>query len=266
MTPKVRPLFLFLIISLLYPAFAAAQSQGFPGREVYRSVPVWETEQLNQSFDKVIIIDVRSNYEFDTLHIKGAINIPLSNRTFPEDVAAINDPLKSIVFYCNGHTCYKSYKAQIRAAKAGITNTFSYDAGVFDWVSVYPERATLLGKSPVEKSKLISKDRLAEHSLDPKQFSAKITDSTVILDIREASQRGLMELFPYRQENIEMDDKEAMNKFLDKIKKSGQPLLVYDESGKQVRWLQYHLDEKGIKNYNFMKGGVKQYFKSLRGG
>ena len=50
------------------------------------------------------------------------------------------------------------------------------------------------------------------------------------------------------------------------MKKSGQPLLVYDESGKQVRWLQYHLDEKGIKNYNFMKGGVKQYFKSLRGG
>ena len=266
MTPKVKPLFLFFCFILLYPAFASAQTQGYPGRDVYRNVPVWETEQLNQSFDNVIIIDVRSNYEFDTLHINGSINIPLSNRTFTEDVAAIRDPQKSIVFYCNGHTCYKSYKAQIRATKAGITNTFSYDSGVFDWVSVYPERATLLGKSPVDTAKLIGKARLAEHSLEPKQFSAKITDNTVILDIREASQRGLMELFPYRQENIEMDEKEAMNKFLDQIKKSGQPLLVYDESGKQVRWLQYHLDEKGIKNYNFMKGGVKQYFKSLRGG
>lgn len=260
----MKPILFFLLFNLIFPVIGYAQSQDYPGRSIYPNAPVWETEQLNKSFDNVTIIDVRSKYEYDTLHINGAINIPLSNRDFILDLNAIRDPRKPIVFYCNGHTCYKSYKAYLKAKNADIPNTYSYDSGVFDWAVAHPEKTTLLGKSPLDPSKLISKARLNEHSLSPKDFSAKITDKTVILDIREASQRGLLELFPYRQENIELDDLAKLDKFLLKIKKSGQPLMVYDEAGKQVRWLQYHLVDKGIKNYNFMKGGIKQYFKSLR--
>ena len=266
MKPEIKSIIFLLLITLIHPILAQAQSEDYPGRSVYRYVPIWDTEKLNQQFDNVTIIDVRSHYEFDTLHINGAVNIPLNLQDFAAQVSSIKDPLKPIIFYCNGHTCYKSYKAQVKAEKAGITNTFSYDSGVFDWVVAFPDKATLLGSSPVDTTKLIAKSKLKEHSLEPKAFNDIITKNTVILDIREASQRGLIELFPYRQENIDMDDKKAMNKFLDKIRKSGQPLLVYDESGKQVRWLQYRLVDKGIKNYKFMKGGLKQYFKSLRGG
>jgi rhodanese-related sulfurtransferase len=38
-------------------------------------------------------------------------------------------------------------------------------------------------------------------------------------------------------------------------------ILIVDNVGKQVRWLQYYLEKKGFKNYYFLKGGVRQWMK-----
>ncbi len=254
--------FLITLLSLLLPILA--QADGFPGRTTYPRVKVLETEQLNQQYDNVEIIDVRSTLEFQTLHINKAKNIPLNNRSFLKQVKALQSSGQPIVFYCNGHTCYKSYKAAKKARKSGIKNVFAYDAGVFDWARAYPDKATLLGQTPLDPDKLISKDEFKKYLLEPAEFNAKVTDSSLILDIREPTQRGLLELFPYRQESIAMADPQKLRKFLQAVKKSGRPLLVYDEVGKQVRWLQYYLQDLGIKDYYFLKGGVKNFFKSLR--
>lgn len=85
--------------------------------------------------------------------------------------------------------------------------------------------------------------------------------------MREPSQRGLIELFPYPQINISMDENKKLDLFLATYKASEKPektLLVYDEAGKQVRWMQYYLKDKGISNYYFMEGGVKNFFKALK--
>ena len=250
-----------LIVGLLFPTLS--QANDYPGREVYRNVPIYETEQLNKTFNDVVIIDVRSSYEFETLHINTSINIPLNNKGFARAVSASRTTESiPIVFYCNGHTCYKSYKAVVKAQKAGIKNIFAYDSGIFDWASAHPDKATMVGTTPIDPARLISKAKLKEYLLDPDQFVKKVNKKTVILDIREPAQRGLLELFPYRQENISLDQKKKLVQFLNKIKKSGKTLLVYDEAGKQVRWLQYYLEAKGISNYYFMSGGVKNYFKA----
>ena len=60
-----------------------------------------------------------------------------------------------------------------------------------------------------------------------------------------------------------MDEQLKLNKLLATVKKSGKTLLVYDEAGKQVRWLQYYLEDKGIPTYYFMSGGVKAYFRGF---
>lgn len=250
---------LLLVVSLLFPVFS--QADEFPGRTTYPTVKVYETAQLNQNFANVIVVDVRSEYEYDTLHVNNAVNIPLNSKRFTKDLAALQNQNKPIVFYCNGHTCYKSYKASIKAEKAGINNVFAYDAGVFDWAKAHPEKATMLGKTPVNTDRLLSKSELEKYLLQPKDFTSRVDDTTLILDIREASQRGLIELYPYRQENISLDNKKRLDRFLNQVKQSGKTLLVYDEAGKQVRWLQYYLIDKGIKNYFFMAGGLKQYFK-----
>jgi len=249
-----------LCLLLAFFNLSYAQSNDFPGRTVYPKINVYETSQLLSSFDDVIIIDARSQYEYNVLHINTAINIPLSSKRFARDLASLNNNGKPIVFYCNGHTCYKSYKAVLKAKQAGLSNVFSYDAGVFDWANAHPEKTTMLNVTPMDPANIIPKSDLKKHLLSPKEFQSKITENSIILDIRDTTQRGLLSLFPYRQKNISLEQREKLSQLFDKVLKKNLPLFIYDAAGKQVRWLQYYIEAKGIKNYYFMKGGFKKYF------
>lgn len=260
----MKKLLAILSLLILLPLNVYSQDQNFPGRATYPNVNVYELSQLKDNLDKVIVIDARSSYEYETLHINGALNVPLVSKTFSGRIKELAKENKDLVFYCNGHTCYKSYKAVLKARNAGVERGFSFDAGIFDWANAYPEKSTLLGQTPIDPASLISKDNFKKHLLDPKQFGEAINDDVVILDIREPAQRGLIELYPYRQENISMSQKDKMAKLLGKIKETGKTLLAYDEAGKQVAWLQYTLEAHKLPKYYFMKGGAKQFFKDIR--
>jgi len=41
-------------------------------------------------------------------------------------------------------------------------------------------------------------------------------------------------------------------------------LMIYDAAGKQVRWLQYYLEDKGLKSYYFMAGGINAYYNEMK--
>ena len=251
-----------LLMLVLLPLSAPVLAEDYPGRAIFPSVKVIETPALAASFDDVTIVDVRSTYEFETLHLNGAVNVPLSSKTFAREMRKLADLGKTIVCYCNGHTCYKSYKAVLKANQAGIGNVQSYDSGIFDWANAHPDRATMLGSSPVDPARLISKQELKKRFLDPSKFSLMThEDDSVVLDIRDPMQRGFLELYPFRQENISLVEKQKLEDFLGRVSKSDKVLLVYDEAGKQVRWLQYYLEAKGIKDYFFMTGGVKKFLK-----
>lgn len=254
---------LFLIAGFILTGSASASNDSYPGRTVYPKVEIYQTGKLNQSYNDVIIVDVRSKFEYETLHINSAVNIPLNSRDFVKQVSALVAQAKPIIFYCNGHRCYHSYKAVMKARKAGIKNIFSYDSGIFDWAKAHPDKATLLGTTPLDPKLLISKSNLKKHMLSPIEFASKAASNAVILDIREPVQRGLLELFPYRQENISLSQKGKLVQFLEGLKEANKTLLVYDEGGTQVRWLQYYLKDEGVSDYYFMQGGVKKYFKSV---
>jgi rhodanese-related sulfurtransferase len=260
----MKRLLMAMLTTVLAMSASLAQESDYPGRKTYPTVKTYNTEQLSKAFNDVTIVDVRTRYEFDTLHINNAVNVQLEDLDFSKRVKELSKEGKPIVFYCNGHSCYKSYKACIKSEDADIGNVFAYDSGVFDWARAQPDKATLLGKSPVDTARLISSDGLKKYLLKPKDFNARINPQAVILDIREPKQRGLIELYPYRQENISLDEKSKLDRFLNGIKGSGKTLLVYDEAGKQVRWFQYYLQEKGITDYFFMEGGVKAFFKEMR--
>ena len=120
--------------------FSAESDPQFPGRDLYREVPTYALNDLFKNFETIAIVDTRSQYEFDTLHIKGSTNIPLSDKNFDaklRDLRAATQ--KPIVFYCNGVTCHKSYQAVRRAHSIKIDNTFAYDAGIFAWAKAHPD-------------------------------------------------------------------------------------------------------------------------------
>ena len=248
-------------------SIAAIAKDDFPGRSVYPNVPYIELDDLYAQRNNAIIIDARSPYEFETLRIKNAHSVPLilSSKEFKIKMRALRDqfPRKKLVFYCNGHKCMKSYKAAARSITyLGQQNVYAFDAGIFDWASKYPEEAVLLGETLKDPKKLISKKRFKEHLVDAEKFIKSTNDSSAILDIRDRIERDGFYVFSGFEDSISLNekDKQKMSDYFNKVKKSGKPLYIYDMVGRQVRWFQYYVESKGIKEYYFMKGGAEAFY------
>ncbi len=254
-----------LLAALLAAPLANAAKDAFPGRKLYPDVTYIELSELQKRFKDVVIIDARSKYEFDTIHITGARNILVSKTLFGEEVKELRARTdKPIVFYCNGHSCMKSYKAARRAQAAGVKDVYSFDGGIFDWAKANPDRTVLLGRSPIKVSDLISKKELKARMLAPEKFQARVENRRyLVLDVRSRLQRAGSGLFAFVEKQASLDDKERLDYYIEQARQSGKTLLAYDAVGKQVRWFQYYLEKKGLKKYYFMKGGAKGYYKLL---
>ncbi len=259
-----RDLFVLgVLLCFACPAVVAADGE-FPGRKLFsKAVPV-ETSALKSRYGKVTIIDARSRYEYDTLHIKGALHLGLYHPAFGKKAREIQQKNgQTIVFYCNGRTCYKSYKASDKARAAGVTAEV-YDAGVFEWAKAYPEQAVLLGEDLMDASKLLSKEDFTRRLLSPGEFADRVADDeeALVIDIRSVKQRRGTGLFVFKEEHIPLDAQKKLDSFIDKVRGSDKPLFVYDMAGKQVRWFQYFLESRNVDEYYFMKGGYRAFFKS----
>ena len=223
-------------------------------------------EQLYNEYDDIVIVDARSPYEFETLRILSAVNIPLSlnNSDYTGKLQELRDknPGKKIVFYCNGHTCMKSYKAVHRAKViAKLDNVMAFDAGIFDWANAHPDKAILLDKTPVDLADLISKEKYKKHVLPAVDFINNSANNTIILDVRSRHQREGLSLFAGYEMTVPMGNKRKLNKYIQLAKNENKKLFIYDAVGKQVRWLQYYLEQQNAGEYYFMEGGAAAYYK-----
>jgi len=259
---------IIILICLYLVSITASANDDFPGRAIYKSVPVIELDELYKQKSSVVIIDARSQYEFKTLRIKSAVSVPLvlSSKKFEKRMREVRDqhPGKKLVFYCNGHNCMKSYKAAQRSMTyLKMKDVYAFDAGIFDWASKYPMEAILLGDTLKDPSKLISKADLKKHFLEAIVFIKQADKKVEILDIRDRIERDGFYIFSGFEKSISLNskDSEALDSYFAAVKKSGKPLYVYDMVGKQVRWFQYYIESKGIKEYYFMKGGANAFFK-----
>lgn len=258
---KQNHFLLFFSALLLLISTAVNSAEEFPVRSLYPKVQPIELGDLYNKLDEVVIFDVRSSYEYDTLHIKGARHLALNDREFVAKLQQLReDNPKPFVFYCNGHTCKKSYKATQKAIKGRIDNVYAFDAGIFDWTKAHPDQAVLLGKTPVDPKQLLGKEKLAAHMLAPETFGQRVNRNTIVLDIRDTIQKSAISLFPMHQRSVPLDNN-SLKTYVDQAKKENKTLMIYDAVGKQVRWLQYYLEEQQVPQYYFMKGGAKAFLK-----
>lgn len=243
----------------------ACAGEEFEGRRLFPTVKWITLDDLHASRSAVELVDTRSRYEYETLHISGAVHIPLGEHEFGEQVRALRaGSTKPIVFYCNGRSCMKSYEAALAAEKAGVSDVLAFDAGVFDWVKKFPEESELLGQSPVDPARLIGKEKFAAHNLTPSEFEQRISinDRSIVLDVRDTYQQEGTSLFPAVQFSVPLDNK-ALNRFVEQARRENRTLLIYDAAGRQVRWLQYYLEAEKVPSYFFMKGGAKAYYDGM---
>lgn len=244
---------------LMLISTGAKSAEEFPVRSLYPKVQPIELEELYNKLDEVMIFDVRSSYEYETLHIKDANHLALNDREFVDKLKQLRqNNKKPFIFYCNGHTCKKSYKATQKAQKARIDNVFVFDAGIFAWTKAHPDKAVLLGKSPVNPSNLLDKKKLESHMLEPEEFGQRVNQNSIVLDIRDNLQKVGISLFPMKQHSVPLDNN-SLKSYIDQAKRENKTLLVYDAVGKQVRWLQYYLEAEQVPSYYFMKGGAKAF-------
>lgn len=258
--------FILLTAFSLAAVNSYAKSSEFPGRGLYPTTPYISITDFHKVKDKSVIVDVRSAYEHKTLRIKGALNIPISAKNFLEQMRALRSANvnKKIVVYCNGKTCMKSYKAALKCKRAKIQDVIAYDAGIMDWAMKYPADAVLLGESPVDPKKVIRKKTFKTFLISPEKFEEKIgTKNVLVLDVRDQLQRNATGLFPGKERRVYINDATGLDKYITKANQENKTLLIYDEVGKQVRWLQYYLENHNAKSYFFMKGGVRGYYKYL---
>lgn len=248
-----------LIIAMLGAVGSPAHAEDFPLRPKYPRETFITTAELAATKGQVIIVDVRDQTEYRVLHIEGAKLLPVETLR-REELQALraSGDTRQIVFYCNGITCEKSYKAAAKAAFWEIPNTCVYDAGVFDWAKAHPDQA-LFFDVPLNAEKvnsaLIPESVFEAACLDPEAFKARAADPAFkIYDIRERSDRMAKPIAFNNDIRLVLDD---FVPALDKGEIPREKILIYDNVGKQVMWLQYYLQKHGIKEYYFLKGGVR---------
>ncbi|QKT04668.1 rhodanese [Ectothiorhodospiraceae bacterium 2226] len=261
----MRKYVLVLLAAALAIATGPTLADGeFPGRGLYPTVDFVEREDLHARFDAYTIVDVRSAYEYQTLHIKGAVNIPLASDSFVDEIRALSaETGKPLAFYCNGRSCRVSYQASERAARHGIAGTTAYDAGIFEWAQAYPDKSVLLGRSPINVADLIDDKAFKARMLDAATFAERVGSDSIVVDVRDEHQRDAIALFPFREQRVALGDSERLREIVRQARAEGKTLLIYDAVGRQVRWLQYSLEALGARDYYFMDGGEQAYYAML---
>jgi rhodanese-related sulfurtransferase len=257
MQRESRFMFVFIVTcSIMLAAAAAPAEEAYPLRAKFPDVKYISTKDLNNGYQKIVIVDVRSKTEFDVIHINKAFNVQITTSLFTKEIEKIREKAGAvpIAFYCNGHTCAKSYEAVEEAKKAGFENIYAYDAGIHDWARTHPEKTTLMGKTPAQVEKMISKEMLAKRKISFAEFKKKAeAPDAMIIDSREPFQRKAIPQLPGTLRNVPTD---RLVQLIKEGQFKGNQLLIMDAVGKQVEWIQYYLEAGGYKNYYFLEKGV----------
>ena len=91
----------------------------------------------------VTIVDTRSQKEYDSEHVRGAVLASYVEKSLKEvDFDVVKDDFsalknlpkdKPVIFFCNGPECWKSYKASRAAVAAGYAKIYWFRGGMPEW-------------------------------------------------------------------------------------------------------------------------------------
>jgi len=145
--------------------------------------------------------------------------------------------------------------------EANIKNVYAFDAGIPAWANAYPRDTILIGKEIRDPGKqLIPKSEFAKTTIDFATFKKKATaENAVVIDARDPMQR--VQKFTVFDKALPIPLDKLVKNIIDKERMKDKQLLIFDQVGKQVKWLMYYLEDKGYKKYYFLKGGATSVLK-----
>lgn len=255
------PLFFCSIVTLLTSACFALE---FPYREKYPEVKIIEVADLKTGYDKeeVIVVDLRSKTEFAAIHIEGAINLPYGNLNFMDNLLdlIVKNPNKKIIVYDNGIDCLKCYRAAEDALYSMYT-IYAFDAGIENWARYSPTDTLVYGKTLSDPEAVNNLDNeFKKRSLDFEAFKTKAAvNNAVVIDARDPIQRT--KKLPGLENAMLIPLDKLSENIINKGNMKDKQLYIFDQLGKQVRWLMANLVDQGYSDFFFLNGGATAVLK-----
>jgi rhodanese-related sulfurtransferase len=100
----------------------------------YGEVDAKATKDMMEKENALVVFPL-SPIEFDDLHIKGSVNIPMD--LLAEELP--KDKSRKMIFYCLGVKCVASWRAAEKAVSLGYKNVHAFREGLPGWTAAgYP--------------------------------------------------------------------------------------------------------------------------------
>lgn len=169
------------IVMMVAAALVAVASLAFAAEKKQEPFRVVTSEEVKAMIERhepgLVVIDARTPAEYQEVHIKGAVNLPLPE--LEKKPALLDFPKDGkLVFYCNGYKCGKSTKAARLAASLGYTDISVLSEGM----PVWEEKGFSIYAGP-DYEKKVEASRI-----QPKELQVLLKDkpgSVTVVDVRD---------------------------------------------------------------------------------
>ena len=203
----------------------------------YENIDGKQTEKLLNSDKEVLIIDVRSEYEYEKGHLLNAINLPYDDDDFKSELNEIIDYKdKTVLVYCRSGN--RSEKAAVKLVDNGFKNVKNVTDGVDEYDYKLVKVDNITGR---EAEKMINDDK---HDKD-----------LIILDVREPKDFNNGHLL--NAINIPIED---IDKRMDELRNyKSKDIIVYCNTGRKSAEVAEKLVEHGFTDVTNIVDGVSEY-------
>ena len=203
----------------------------------YENIDGKQTEKLLNSDKDVLIIDVRSEYEYEKGHLLNAINLPYDDDDFKSELNEIIDYKdKTVLVYCRSGN--RSEKAAVKLVDNGFKNVKNVTDGVDEYDYKLVKVDNITGR---EAEKMINDDK---HDKD-----------LIILDVSEPKDFNNGHLL--NAINIPIED---IDKRMDELRNyKSKDIIVYCNTGRKSAEVAEKLVEHGFTDVTNIVDGVSEY-------
>lgn len=202
----------------------------------YENIDGKQTEKLLNSDKDVLIIDVRSEYEYEKGHLLNAINLPYDDDFKSELNEIIDYKDKIVLVYCRSGN--RSEKAAVKLVDNGFKNVKNVTDGVDEYDYKLVKVDNITGR---EAEKMINDDK---HDKD-----------LIILDVREP--KDFNNGYLLNAINIPIED---IDKRRDELRNyKSKDIIVYCNTGRKSAEVAEKLVEHGFTDVTNIVDGVSEY-------
>lgn len=202
----------------------------------YENIDGKQTEKLLNSDKDVLIIDVRSEYEYEKGHLLNAINLPYDDDFKSELNEIIDYKDKIVLVYCRSGN--RSEKAAVKLVDNGFKNVKNVTDGVDEYDYKLVKVDNITGR---EAEKMINDDK---HDKD-----------LIILDVREP--KDFNNGYLLNAINIPIEN---IDKRMDELRNyKSKDIIVYCNTGRKSSEVAEKLVEHGFTDVTNIVDGVSEY-------